>query len=1074
MKSEESRQYTPHKEVEISFSPDKNGNLMEARQIHNPNRTCAPRGASTPSQETTRGSTKVPQLDLPFKRKTFIYANQMQCRPIARSLQCEKRSRCSDHEPAIPDISPTLERKLSTCPAHIIVHGKSLEARNIETGCGAQCCICKKCEVKRFSPTDLGRNHEFSSSSRRHPPSAESNTTQRIASGQVFCFENLNACREVKLCKGEGRSMLTRKPTQDVEQSIDSKKISMTLSPPTNECKQSCVSDSSNIAAASKNALVVPSVNGKFDRDINGGENERDEVGAKLYDEIQNNIDVEALGDSEENIFETCEPYDPHAVSTAEKSPEVIVSQNQRTKSVVKLSHRRVGCVDSFHVAKIPIEVSSSPAKLASIEGVGNSGCSLERGGGSTESENTLLERNNLEAHASCTIEQKQRFKYIHGNSTDTKRGRIRESDITHSAKSGGTTQRKSEKHNMLKSRNFVPVGRSDLKDSPHAALNIGLSPNKHGPVESKHALECGLVEKGMLAAFSLNLRKDDLEMEGDKNENALTMGSDNSDTLTDVELSNGATIAGQLLRSSIVNISCMSRIPTVFDADSVIGVRGIEARVVPFHSTLCGRTSSEAKNISSRVENADEVEDIGVVGDDVEPAFQDNLRVVKTNSMEFNYQSDKIIRSIEHTGRRSDKVHIVETANSGRSLNPTPVRVAKVDRQCESSHVVEQQQLELVKIEPDSGEPKVKLSEQKRGLPSKRKSRRISDKLISGTESIEGPKKILRKCSRDIINGSRAKSEDMSPTLEKLNFESASSVRKSVRKLSNAQTADAGMDPEPKFEKGGTGLFLESLSHTEDDVMRQVMSSKNNAVLVKLESAGIALLGTDIKRLYMGRWLNDQLINAYMHLINERNQRLRAEGAAPRTYVFNSFFYTRLTSAQGGYDYEGVRRWTARAKIDVLEYDLLLVPVNLGSHHWILAGIDIHHSKILYLDSMHRSDHTGVTDVLRRWVHDEITNKHSAGVAAQREIDKWNVLVNYYNLWRTGVLPPSLEARKTRKIGRVMRMPRQGDESSCGVFSAKTADCLSLGVSVYFRQRDILLVRKRMILDLLKQSLPP
>lgn len=297
--------------------------------------------------------------------------------------------------------------------------------------------------------------------------------------------------------------------------------------------------------------------------------------------------------------------------------------------------------------------------------------------------------------------------------------------------------------------------------------------------------------------------------------------------------------------------------------------------------------------------------------------------------------------------------------------------------------------------------------------------------------------------------------------------------VGTAIEKLSGMQLSEVDASKMARqLDTEKVGRYLDALSHAEAKVVETAFECKGDTVLVTLKAAGITLRGWDIQKLGGTRWLNDEIINAYVHLINERNTRLGSEGAAPRTYVFNTFFYTRLTSGAGGYDYAGVRRWTSRAKVDVLRHDLLLVPVNLGNHHWVLSGIDMKNHKVVYLDSMHGSDKANVVACLQRWIYDEVKSKHGAKVAARFSEGSWEVQVNHYNLWRTGVLPFPLEL-PTMQAGRLQRMPKQEDGGSCGVFIAKTADCLALGVIVYLRQKDVRLVRKRMVLDLLRKVLP-
>ena len=46
--------------------------------------------------------------------------------------------------------------------------------------------------------------------------------------------------------------------------------------------------------------------------------------------------------------------------------------------------------------------------------------------------------------------------------------------------------------------------------------------------------------------------------------------------------------------------------------------------------------------------------------------------------------------------------------------------------------------------------------------------------------------------------------------------------------------------------------------------------------------------------------WLNDEVINAYIQLLKERNERDVSNGVAGRMHFFHSFFYQTLTGQDG------------------------------------------------------------------------------------------------------------------------------------------------------------------------------
>lgn len=271
---------------------------------------------------------------------------------------------------------------------------------------------------------------------------------------------------------------------------------------------------------------------------------------------------------------------------------------------------------------------------------------------------------------------------------------------------------------------------------------------------------------------------------------------------------------------------------------------------------------------------------------------------------------------------------------------------------------------------------------------------------------------------------------------------------------------------------------YLKPLTEEEEEVVARLFRRKNDEEVQAIPSANIVLRGVDFKRLRGERWLNDEIINAYASLVNVRNDAIFEQLTAkerediPNTYMFNTYFYTRLLSGPERYDYEGVRRWTTRARIDVTSKDLLLFPINLGNHHWVLAGIDTDRDMFFYLDSMVGGDTAGVLKALRRWFEDELKDKHGDTIFKKYNPERWSILHNRYIVRRVGVLPSQLEPRGAAK-NRLSAVPEQRDGGSCGVFATKMADCLSLGIKFYFNQKDIKLVRQRMALDLIRGQLP-
>ena len=89
-----------------------------------------------------------------------------------------------------------------------------------------------------------------------------------------------------------------------------------------------------------------------------------------------------------------------------------------------------------------------------------------------------------------------------------------------------------------------------------------------------------------------------------------------------------------------------------------------------------------------------------------------------------------------------------------------------------------------------------------------------------------------------------------------------------------------------------------------------------------------------DLLRLDEGEFLNDNLIDFYMIYCFKQNN-----VPQDKVFFFNTFFYSRLTENTGraSMNYNAVKRWTS--KIDIFNYDYIVVPINEDTH-WYLAII--------------------------------------------------------------------------------------------------------------------------------------
>lgn len=182
------------------------------------------------------------------------------------------------------------------------------------------------------------------------------------------------------------------------------------------------------------------------------------------------------------------------------------------------------------------------------------------------------------------------------------------------------------------------------------------------------------------------------------------------------------------------------------------------------------------------------------------------------------------------------------------------------------------------------------------------------------------------------------------------------------------------------------------------------------------------------------GQWLNDEVINFYYKLLQERSKKL---AGGPKCWFPNSFFWPKLSGAgHDNYSFKEVKRWTIKAKIDIFELDYVLFPMNIGESHWAMGVIDIRENGFRYFDSMFCKPHRNFVPFLRHYVQDE--HKARKGKEIQG-IEDWDLI-----------------RHKTP-------VPQQNNGYDCGVFTCFFADYVSAGRELEFDQDDMPDLRLRL-----------
>lgn len=228
----------------------------------------------------------------------------------------------------------------------------------------------------------------------------------------------------------------------------------------------------------------------------------------------------------------------------------------------------------------------------------------------------------------------------------------------------------------------------------------------------------------------------------------------------------------------------------------------------------------------------------------------------------------------------------------------------------------------------------------------------------------------------------------------------------------------------------------------TEDDrkLAESILNSNGGSELIASRN-NIEISKDKIQCLRDREWLNDEVINFYFDLLNDLPIPKRGR---PRTYLWNSFFWLKLSDDGKGYNYKAVQRWTTRKKINLFSYDRFIVPMNIGRNHWALGLVDISNKRIRYYDSLAAGTvHTAFSEYMVRYLEDEFKDKHQGEACPEFS--------------KEFLIEP-------------VDPPQQRNGFDCGVFTCMNAECLASGRDwIDFDQSSISNMRKKILIQIMR-----
>ena len=220
-------------------------------------------------------------------------------------------------------------------------------------------------------------------------------------------------------------------------------------------------------------------------------------------------------------------------------------------------------------------------------------------------------------------------------------------------------------------------------------------------------------------------------------------------------------------------------------------------------------------------------------------------------------------------------------------------------------------------------------------------------------------------------------------------------------------------------------------------EALLRIWSRRDLAAPVIKIGMNIVSVG-DLCRLQPPRWLNEEIISAYLQLIKQRNL---IHPSLPRIYIASTYLFAKVNKRNG---YKRVLRWTR--KIDIFNHDLILFPV-FHLHHWALCAVDLRGRSLTYYDSWERSRHTWFP-----WIAEKITEYLCAEF-----VDKKG------KMWR--------EAGRLFKL--CADVPYQPNNHDCGPFMLMNAAAVAAGETIEYGTFDGDAIRRKIGVDLLRKRLP-
>ena len=305
------------------------------------------------------------------------------------------------------------------------------------------------------------------------------------------------------------------------------------------------------------------------------------------------------------------------------------------------------------------------------------------------------------------------------------------------------------------------------------------------------------------------------------------------------------------------------------------------------------------------------------------------------------------------------------------------------------------------------------------KALPALRKSIKSEkdEKSLVGSRSIEIKQGISETQTERIVIEWEANQNEQRKVIE------ASQSREDTREIqSDRIVIEKSQNEQMKMKEK---LVIES----EKDLIRNLNTGDLNDIIT---THFLPLTRRDYRSLTGKNFVNDGIVDEYLHLIQERNRKQNLQAV----YAIPVHAYTGL-DLNFEDNINKVLRWIR--KVDLGEKDLILIPIN-KREHWSLVTYKVKEKVLTYHDSILGTRNTS---------------------NALKVMEKF--LVRYFSL-------KGKEVAITKKIEEKASLQKNGYD--CGVFLCQNAEILSREETARPKQEDMPSIRKKMLRELIQGSL--